>query len=138
MAPLSVENPGMTDLQKIDGRIDRCIARRDRLQDQIGGIMRQIKNREKYLAHLGGIRSRIANFELTGVNEPTEGAMNSKKKLLDYRLALVKYYKDLANSVRDSTPPPIHKPTREDFGIVRVEEIFIAERVEKEVTPKPK
>lgn len=125
----------MTELEKIDTRIDRCIVRRNKLQDHITFLLRKLRQRELYLAELGRIKSKLATaqFELA---DDTQPKMKSKDKLNKYRAALIKFQKDSARATHDNTAQPIHKPTRADFEITRPEEIFIAERIEKEVTPK--
>jgi hypothetical protein len=57
--------------------------------------------------------------------------MRAEVKLQQYRSALEKYNKAFERGV-----PPVHYPLRTDYGIVRPEEIFVAERIEK-MFPKP-
>ena len=114
----------MTELHKMDNRIDRCIRRRDGLKDRVTDIMRQIRNRDKYIAHLGKLRSEMANYDLEGLTTSTDKQMKSTEKLSRYKAALAKYQKDLTTSKALNTPPPIHLPTRVEFEITRPEENF--------------
>lgn len=127
----------MTPLEKIDRRIDRAILRRNAVQDKVAVMMRQLRNREKYIAFLGKLRSEQTTGDMLESLQPLEETkMKSKDKLIRYRSALSKFYIDSAKSKALNLPPPIHKPTREDYEINRPEEIFIAERIEKDLTPK--
>lgn len=58
-------------------------------------------------------------------NVGVKSFMRSEVKLQKYKAALADY-----NDKFSRGNPPIHYPLRSDFGIVRPEEIFVAERIE--------
>lgn len=97
-------------------------------------VGRQLRKRENWLAELGKIRSKLltGTFEL---GDDTKPKMKSKEKLNRYREALTKYFKALTRSKQEHTPPPIHFPERIEFEIRDAGEIFVAERIEKELIP---